>query len=88
MGKRFFNDISSGSIKWPPHRMLHPYQYVKVSRVSTIWTIVTWLLWFGLSLFCQSQNATREKLYEALLYEKGACKMLIKLTQGNIRATH
>jgi len=30
--------------------------------------------------FCQSQNVTREKLREALLYEKRARKMLMKLT--------
>jgi len=30
--------------------------------------------------FCQSQNVTREKLRQALLYEKCARKMLMKLT--------
>jgi len=35
-----------------------------------------------LSYFHQSQNITREKLCEVLLYKKGACKMLMKLTQS------
>jgi len=30
--------------------------------------------------FHQSQNITRENLHKALTYEKGACKMLMKLT--------
>jgi len=38
-------------------------------------------------IFCgqtilQSQNVTREKLRQALLYKKFNCKMLMKLTPG------
>ena len=36
-----------------------------------------------LSYIRQSQNVTREKLCKALLYEKGTCKMLMKLTPGS-----
>jgi hypothetical protein len=35
--------------------------------------------------FRQSQNVTREKLREALLYEQGAHKMLMKLTSGKTK---
>jgi len=35
-----------------------------------------------LMYFCQSQNVTREKLYEALPYEKAAPKMFAKWTPG------
>ncbi len=30
----------------------------------------------------QSRTVTREKMRKALLYKKGTCKMLMKLTQG------
>jgi hypothetical protein len=37
---------------------------------------------FSPKSFCHSQNITREKLREALSYEKCALKMLMKLTPG------
>jgi len=35
--------------------------------------------------FCQTQNATREKLRKALLYKKGAHKMMMKLTPCHMK---